>query len=163
MSKKYELNGNQVLRDGVVVATIGEDGAVNCTEEGAKYRSWIVNFLKNPAEEEDDGEDDADQTGTGAGSGENGAASAPNQPGSSEPPAANTTATQTPQPPPAPAAPAATATRPGTVRELIAAMQPHIEEVCPAMTPWEGDRTPAVLAWLQRHDEVRITILKSEA
>jgi|GEM_PF-5189222 len=149
MSAKYELNGNQVLRNGEPVANVNADGTVECTEAGVKFRPWIVKFLKNPAEP---GDDD----------------NAAEQPDPTTPPpdAAAAPAPGPTAPPPVqnarPAVRAVLPSIPKTTRELIAAMQPLISDRCPAMTRWEGDRTPAVLTWLKQHDDVRRQVLNGE-
>jgi hypothetical protein len=47
-----------------------------------------------------------------------------------------------------------------TVKALVAAMQPHISEVCPAMSRRLGDKTPEVLKWIKKHDKIRKKVLK---
>lgn len=46
-----------------------------------------------------------------------------------------------------------------TVRELVAAMQPYITEPCPPFSRFYGDKTPAVLEWIRKHDKIRVNIL----
>ncbi len=47
-----------------------------------------------------------------------------------------------------------------TVRQLIDAMQPYVTEQCPKMRPWLGDEDPDVKDWLQKHDDVRLNVLR---
>ncbi len=49
-----------------------------------------------------------------------------------------------------------------TLKELIDLMQVHIESKCPAMSPYCGDKTPEILAWIDNNNETRTKILKGE-
>lgn len=47
-----------------------------------------------------------------------------------------------------------------SARDLIAVMEPIVGEKCPPMHPRLGDQTPEVIAWFQKHDAVRLEVLK---
>lgn len=61
----YERKENQVLRDGVVVATVLANGEFECTEEGLRFRTPIAKFLHGLAADDDDG--DKEKGGNGSG------------------------------------------------------------------------------------------------
>ena len=46
-----------------------------------------------------------------------------------------------------------------SVAELVGAMQPHIEEPAPAMSPVFGDNTPELWRWIHSHGDV-VALLK---
>lgn len=46
-----------------------------------------------------------------------------------------------------------------SVAELVSAMQPHIEEPAPAMSPVFGDNTPELWRWIHSHGDI-VALLK---
>ena len=143
----YQIKGNQVVRDGEVVAVVLPDGMLEVPEGMEKYRTQSVKELAKVGRRSEDGtfvfvDEVAAATE---------AANAANIAGLEEP-------VETAGEPPAedieePAEDAAPSSRPviRTVRELVAAVEAAAGECAPPLSPFWGDETPEVWAWLRRH------------
>ncbi len=127
----YELKENDVLRDGVKIATV-VNGEIVMEEGYEQYRMAAGNFIRQDSKiarlRDCDGVKGQDGEMTRADQ---------ERPGIAEAPEKIT-----------------------TVRQLVTAMQPHIAEPCPAFSPFWGDKTPEVNDWIQDHDDVRRMVLK---
>ena len=136
----YTVEGNTVRRDGVPVAYVQVDGALDVAEGMEQYRTQCVKELARAGRRNDDGTFVFVDTATPVD-----IMTAPDAPAADVAPES-----EIPAPPgdimAAPDAPAIT-----TVRELVAAVEAASGDTAPAFSPVWGDETPEVWAWLRRH------------
>lgn len=147
MPVTYSIEGNDVFRDGVKIAAIKFDRTIDFVDDDA--RAFALPLTKFLTEQErycrETGEavylmpEDEKQ---------------PEE--AEEPEEAKPEPLQNPQQLPVP---------PGnsgeiaSVAELVRAMQPHVEDPAPAMSPVFGDNTPELWRWIHSHGDV-VALLK---
>lgn len=128
----YEVIGNNIVRDGNVVAVVLPDGYLDVVEGSEKYRTQAVKELAKVGRRREDGTfvfvDETAAAEEAAG-------------------AAGTT-------------PDEVSARPviSTVRELLRAVEAASGDPAPALSPAWGDETPEAWSYLRRHTEVYNTI-----
>ena len=145
----YQIIGNRVVRDGEVAAVVLPDGMLETPEGMEKYRTQSVKELAKVGRRNDDGTfvfvDEIAATEEIANA---------TEPETEPEPQAQTAEPETePEPQAQTAEPETEPERPviSTVRELVAAVEAAAGESAPPLSPFWGDETPEVWAWLRRH------------
>ena len=147
MPVTYSIEGNDVFRDGVKIAAIKFDRTIDFVDDDA--RAYALPLTKFLAEQErynretgeavylmPEGEKQAEEA--------------------EETEEAGPELLQNPQQLPEPPKNFGEI---ASVAELVDAMQPHIEEPAPAMSPVFGDNTPELWRWIHAHGDV-VALLK---
>ena len=125
----YQIKGNQVIRDGEVVAVVLPDGMLEVPEGMEKYRTQSVKELAKVGRRAEDGTfvfvDEA--AAAAEVEAQSDLSDTSDRSDNLERPVIS------------------------TVRELVAAVEAAAGESAPPLSPAWGDETPEVWAWLRRH------------
>ena len=140
MPVTYSIEGNDVFRDGVKIAAIKLDRTIDFVDDDlTKFLAEQERYNRETGEAVylmPEGEKQAEET--------------------EETEEAGTELLQNTQQQPKPPENFGEI---ASVAELVGAMQPHIEEPAPAMSPVFGDNTPELWRWIHAHGDV-VALLK---